>query len=83
MTDLQRVVPTPFRRIMGLAFMVVCFAPPAASAWGNEGHRIICQIALERLTPAGKALVSRHRRRPSAGRRPVRRLPGVSGHSPG
>jgi len=25
--------------------------------WGNEGHRIICQIALERLTPQGRALV--------------------------
>jgi hypothetical protein len=28
-----------------------------APAWGNEGHRIICQIALERLTPQGRALV--------------------------
>lgn len=26
-------------------------------AWGNEGHRIICQIALDRLTPGGQALV--------------------------
>ena len=28
-----------------------------ASAWGNSGHRIICQIALEQLTPEGQALV--------------------------
>jgi hypothetical protein len=32
--------------------------PHEAVAWGNEGHRIICQIAFERLTPAGKTLVS-------------------------
>ena len=25
-----------------------------ASAWGNEGHRIVCEIALQRLSPAGK-----------------------------
>jgi len=28
-----------------------------AFGWGNEGHRIVCQIALDRLTPAGRALV--------------------------
>lgn len=28
-----------------------------AWAWGDQGHRIICQIAFERLTPAGRSLV--------------------------
>ena len=40
---------------VGLAF--VAFAPTLAWAWGNEGHRIICQIAFERLTMEGRALV--------------------------
>lgn len=37
---------------------LLCLLPhPIALAWGNSGHRIVCQIALERLTPAGKDLV--------------------------
>jgi hypothetical protein len=26
-------------------------------AWGNEGHQLICEIALERLTPAGRTFL--------------------------
>ena len=28
-----------------------------ALAWGNEGHQIVCQIAFDRLSPAGKMLL--------------------------
>lgn len=31
--------------------------PASAFAWGNEGHRIVCRIALDRLSPAGLAFV--------------------------
>jgi hypothetical protein len=40
-----------------LVFLALPLAARDAFAWGNEGHRIICQIALDRLTPAGRALV--------------------------
>lgn len=44
--------------VAGVALLTLGVAPRTADAWGNEGHRIICQIALERLTPAGQALVA-------------------------
>ena len=40
-----------------IVFVLLSLGVRHADAWGNEGHRIICQIALERLTPAGKMLV--------------------------
>jgi hypothetical protein len=42
---------------VGLVLCVLC-APAAALAWGDQGHRIICQIAFERLTPAARSLVT-------------------------
>ena len=30
----------------------------AAFGWGNEGHSLVCEIANQRLTPAGQALVA-------------------------
>lgn len=33
------------------------FNVPALDAWGPDGHRVICQIAWERLTPQGRKLV--------------------------
>jgi uncharacterized protein YebE (UPF0316 family) len=37
---------------------LVEFGATDAVAWGNEGHRIVCQIALERLTTQGQALMT-------------------------
>jgi hypothetical protein len=31
--------------------------PTSAFAWGNEGHRIVCEIALQRLSPAARTFV--------------------------
>jgi hypothetical protein len=36
---------------------LVAFSENQALAWGNEGHRLVCQIALDRLTPAGKSFL--------------------------
>ena len=41
----------------GLVLACLSLAASDARAWGNEGHRIICQIALDRLTPDGQQLV--------------------------
>jgi hypothetical protein len=41
-----------------LVFSGLMLIPPPAAAWGNEGHRIICQIALERLTSQRQALAA-------------------------
>jgi hypothetical protein len=45
--------------------------------WGNEGHRIICQIAFERLTMEGRAQVDAIQADPKDVE--VRRLSGVPG----
>jgi hypothetical protein len=39
-----------------LVFVLLALAPFRATAWGNEGHTIICDIAFARLSPAGKGL---------------------------
>jgi hypothetical protein len=44
--------------VVVILLSAVTVPPTSAWAWGNEGHRIICQIAFERLTPAAKTLVS-------------------------
>src|SRR5262245_3306266 len=49
---------TSFRVYLGLFAVGMLACSARALAWGNEGHRIVCQIAFERLTPAGKALVA-------------------------
>ena len=47
-----------FRRTVVCLFLLTgLLSADEAFGWGNEGHRIICQIALDRLTPAGRALV--------------------------
>lgn len=40
------------------SFVLVAFTPLPAAAWGNEGHTLVCQIALDRLTPAGLAFLN-------------------------
>ena len=48
----------PRARIPILLFLLIGALPPSnALGWGNDGHRLICQIAFDRLTPAGRALV--------------------------
>jgi len=42
---------------MALAAALVCL--PQARAWGNKGHRIVAQIAEERLSPLTRAEVQR------------------------
>lgn len=37
--------------------LLVFLLASVASAWGNPGHRIICQIAWERLSDEGRDLV--------------------------
>ena len=36
-------------------------AAPSGAAWGNDGHKIVCEIAWARLTTAGRALVQQVR----------------------
>ena len=45
-------------RLAALVPLLLAAAPDDAAAWGEPGHRIVCQIALERLTPEGRALVN-------------------------
>jgi len=40
-----------------IALGVLMAAATNAAAWGNEGHQIVCQIAFDRLSPAGKMLL--------------------------
>jgi hypothetical protein len=39
-----------------LVLLAVLSSPPAA-VWGEQGHRLVCEIAQRRLTPAATALV--------------------------
>src|SRR5262245_4504213 len=43
---------------VSVGLVTLMLQPAPALAWGNEGHRIVCQIAFERLTPQAKALVT-------------------------
>jgi hypothetical protein len=52
---LHRVSPLIVAALASLA--LVAFSENQALAWGNEGHRLVCQIALDRLTPAGQAFL--------------------------
>ena len=47
-------------RLLGFAVTLILFLwPVTASAWGNAGHMVVCQIAYARLTPATRAEVDR------------------------
>lgn len=37
--------------------LLALLSPSPAVVWGEQGHRLVCEIALRRLTPAGRALV--------------------------
>ena len=43
------------RILLVLIFLIV---PAGASAWGGDGHRIVCEIAWQRLTPEAKTMVT-------------------------
>ena len=43
-----------------ILLLLTALATPAA-VWGEQGHRLVCEIALRRLTPAAAALVQRIR----------------------
>ncbi len=43
------------KRLILLFFLV----PSIALSWGEDGHRVVCQIAFDELTPAAKTEVSR------------------------
>jgi hypothetical protein len=49
----------PRRTVVAAAFFLVAVVvgTPGLNAWGNDGHRVICQIAWERLTTQGRKLV--------------------------
>lgn len=42
--------------LVGLAVTWLC--PATSSAWGRNGHRIVCEVAFERLTPEARQLVA-------------------------
>ena len=44
-------------QVLLVGFVAGLPMPSVAQAWGDGGHRIICQIAFERLTPEGRTLV--------------------------
>jgi hypothetical protein len=46
-------------RLGFVAMTLTLLLPQPADAWGDRGHRIICEIALQELTPAAKHEVSR------------------------
>jgi hypothetical protein len=52
---LHRRSPLSVAALTSLA--LVAFSENQALAWGNEGHRLVCEIALDRLTPAGQAFL--------------------------
>ena len=39
--------------------LLIAFLPSIAFAWGEDGHRIVCQIAYDELTPAARGEVDR------------------------
>lgn len=43
--------------LLTAAFLLLTATPAPASAWGNEGHRIVARIAMQLLTPAARAEV--------------------------
>ena len=43
------------RILLVLIFLIV---PGGASAWGGDGHGIVCEIAWQRLTPEAKTMVT-------------------------
>lgn len=49
-----------------LALAALWAAPEPARAWGFEGHRIVCEIAWQRLTPEARAMVGELLRAPGA-----------------
>lgn len=50
---MMRWLIASFALILGLAWS------PPAMAWGDSGHRLVCEIALRNLTPAARAEVAR------------------------
>ncbi len=42
-----------------LVFLLFALLPSSAFAWGEDGHRVVCQIAFEELTIAAKSEVNR------------------------
>jgi nuclease S1 len=38
-------------------FAVLWMTESSAAAWGNEGHRLVCEIARQRLSPAGQTFL--------------------------
>lgn len=52
---------TAFRGILVLALLTL-LTPPAARAWGNAGHQVVCEIAFERMGAEARQLVRDLRR---------------------
>lgn len=48
------------RRIAPFFFILVITISPDASAWGWDGHRLICALAETRLTPKAKVMVDEY-----------------------
>lgn len=47
------------RLLAALVFVLALAVGPPAFAWGDSGHRTVCEIALRNLTPAARAEVAR------------------------
>lgn len=46
-----------WRSVLWLVLLGTLLFPSDGSAWGRNGHKIVCEIAFQRLTPEARALV--------------------------
>ena len=47
------------RKFFAAAFLALALLPAKAHAWGEEGHKIVCGIAWQRLTPEAHGMVAK------------------------
>lgn len=47
------------RNVLRFALLAVLLLPARAVAWGGEGHRILCGVAYQRLTPEARVMATR------------------------
>jgi len=48
-----------FARVCAVALLMATLAPGAVFAWGETGHRVVCQIAYDELKPAARVELDR------------------------
>ena len=71
------------RRLIALAVLLAPLVHAApASGWGNEGHLIVCEIALQRLSPRARTFLDAVRANESEVRDPFRDCPDCAAAHP-